>query len=59
MSLSRTLKRRNKVKERVAFCVLCCRVLGKDEDLDLHFKIIHPGVDKEARYDGPWPLSDD
>ena len=51
MSLSRTLKRRNEGKDRICFCALCRKILDVDEDLDLHFQIIHPGIDKEGPLD--------
>ena len=51
MGLSRIWKRRNWVKPTMCFCSLCCRILDEDEDLNLHFAIIHPGVDKEGPLD--------
>ena len=51
MSLGRTMWRKKHLKDRITFCVICERILCDDEDLDLHFKIIHPGVDKEGPYE--------
>ena len=53
MSLERTWRRRKKPDNPFWFCNICLRLFGDDEDLDLHFAIIHPGVDKEG------PLNED
>jgi len=48
MSLARTLQRQKPVSKMVWFCIPCRRLFDEGEDLDLHFAIIHPGIDKEG-----------